>query len=91
MEKTYVNGVFLKRKTFQNGGDLINASINVNAFIDELQKYKNEKGYCNIVIQNRKEADKNGNNMYIILDTFVPKQNISNELPNKLAEDDLPF
>jgi len=80
-EKTYINGVFLKRKQFDNGGDLINASINVDAFIAELQKHRNAKGYCNVVIQNRKEADKNGNNMYITLDTFVPKNNDSQDLP----------
>jgi len=74
-EKTYINGIFLKRKEFQNGGDLINVSIKIDDFIAELQKHRNEKGYCNVVIQNRKEADKNGNNMYVILDTFVPKSN----------------
>ena len=80
-EKTYINGVFLKWKQFDNGGDVINASINVDAFIAELQKHKNAKGYCNVVIQNRKEADKNGNNMYITLDTFVPKNNESGNIP----------
>ena len=43
IEKTYLNGVFLKRKQFDNGGDLINASINVDAFIAELQKHRNAK------------------------------------------------
>lgn len=73
-DKTYINGIFLKRKQFDNGGDLINASIKTDDFIAEIKKHTNEKGYCNIVIQNRKEADKNGNNMYVTLDTYQPKK-----------------
>jgi len=101
-DKTYINGIFLKRKQFDNGGDLINASIKVDDFIAELQKHRNEKGYCNVVIQNRKEADKNGNNMYITLDTFTPKNSTekqSNSLPTyttsevipEQIDDNLPF
>lgn len=83
-EKTYINGLFIKKKTFQNGGEVINISINVNKFVEELMSHENEKGYCNIVFQNRKEADKNGNNMYAILDTFKPKE-------TDKKSDDLPF
>jgi len=77
-EKTYVNGLFIKNKTFQNGGNVVNISINVDKFIEELKVLKNEKGYCNIVLQHRKETDKNGNNMYAILNTYTPKDNNNN-------------
>jgi ABC-type Na+ transport system ATPase subunit NatA len=68
-EKTYINGLFIKKKTLQFG-EVIGVSINVNSFIDELSRHQNEKGYCNITFMNRKEADKNGNNMYAVLDTY---------------------
>ena len=70
--KTYINGLFIKKKTTPL--ESINVSINVAEFVQQIQTNVNEKGYCNIVFQNRKEADKNGNNMYAVLDTFVPKQ-----------------
>ncbi len=69
--KTYINGLFIKKKT--TPFESINVSINVAEFVQQIQANVNEKGYCNIVFQNRKEADKNGNNMYAVLDTFVPK------------------
>ena len=81
-EKTYINGLFIKKVSFENGGDLINVSINTENFIEEIRKHTNSAGYCNIAFQNRKEADKNGNNMYAVLDTYVHK---------KKDDDDLPF
>ena len=77
-EKTYINGLFIKKKRFENGGNVINISINSNNFIEELLKHKNEKGYVNITLQDRREADKNGNNMYAILNTYTPKDNNNN-------------
>lgn len=73
-EKTYVNGLFIKKKQLQFG-EVIGVSINVKSFIDELSRHQNEKGYVNITFMNRKEADKNGNNMYCVLDTYVSKEN----------------
>ena len=69
--KTYINGLFIKKKT--TPFESINVSINVAEFVQQIQANSNDKGYCNIVFQNRREADKNGNNMYAVLDTFVPK------------------
>jgi len=89
-EKTYINGLFLKKKTFPNGGSVVNVSINVDAFIDELQKYKNNKGYCNIVFQERKEADKFGNNMYSTLNTYTPPAS-ETKTENTTKGDGLPF
>lgn len=68
--KTYINGIFIKKRT--TPFESINVSINVSEFVQQIQANANDKGYCNIVFQNRKEADKNGNNMYAVLDTFVP-------------------
>ena len=72
-EKTYINGLFIKKKTLQFG-DVIGVSVNVKSFIDELSRHQNEKGYVNITLMNRKEADKNGNNMYAVLDTYKKEE-----------------
>ena len=40
-EETYINGLFIKKKRFENGGNVINISINSTTFIEELLKYKN--------------------------------------------------
>lgn len=79
--KTYINGIFIKKRT--TPFESINVSINVAEFVQQIQANANDKGYCNIVFQNRKEADKNGNNMYAVLDTFVPnkKEDESSDLP----------
>lgn len=77
-EKTYINGLFINKKRFENGGNVINISINSTTLIEELLKHKNEKGYVNITLQDRREADKNGNNMYAILNTYTPKDNNNN-------------
>ncbi len=88
-EKTYINGLFIKKKQFQNGGDCINISINVAKFVQELQSHTNDKGYCNIVLNNRKQADDKGNNMYAVLDTFQPtqkKEYVAASIPQKQNE-----
>ena len=68
-DKTYINGLFIKKKELKFG-EVIGVSLNVKSFIDELSKKKKKKGYVNITFMNRKEADKNGNNMYAVLDTY---------------------
>lgn len=82
-EKTYINGLFIKKKSL-SFGEVINVSIKVADFVQQLQSHTNGNGYCNIVFQNRKEEDKNGNNMYAILDTFEPKK-------KEETSDSLPF
>ncbi len=83
-EKTYINGLFIKKVTFSNG-EIINVSINVDNLFQQLNELKNEKGYVNIVFKNRKEADKNGNNMYAELNTFIQKKESVD------SDNDLPF
>ena len=73
-------------------------SINVESFIEELQKHKNEAGYCNLVIKDRKAPDKYGNNVYAVVDTWKPDPSKAKPKPeaaasnSKVADDfDLPF
>ena len=70
--KTYINGLFIKSKqtTF---GEVVSVSINAKTLIEELNKHTNSKGYVNIDLLRRKEADKNGNTHYAVLNEWIPK------------------
>ena len=70
--KTYINGLFIKSKqtTF---GEVVSVSINAKTLIEELNKHTNAKGYVNIDLLRRKEADKNGNTHYAVLNEWQPK------------------
>jgi hypothetical protein len=67
-------------------------SINVEKFIEELKANQNEKGYVNIELKERREADKYGNTTYAVLDTWKPNKNATTA-PSAapVAEDSLPF
>lgn len=70
--KTYINGLFIKSKqtTF---GEVVSVSINAKTLIEEINKHTNAKGYVNIDLLRRKEADKNGNTHYAVLNEWQPK------------------
>jgi hypothetical protein len=76
MEKIYLNGINAKQGKFG-----LRVSINVEKFIAELQKNKNEKGFVNINVNERREADKFGNTHSFQLDTWQPNE----------SKSDLPF
>ena len=66
-EKIYLNGINGKQGKFG-----VRVSINVEKFISELQKHKNAKGYVNINMNERRDADKYGNTHSFQLDTWQP-------------------
>jgi glycerophosphoryl diester phosphodiesterase len=76
-------------------------SINVAEFVKELEQHTNEKGYVNLEIKEKKAADKYGNNVYAVLDTWKPnssaptQQRVAVQSAPQVAEtvsqDDLPF
>jgi len=69
-------------------------SFNVEKLIEELKQYKNESGYCNVIVKDRKTPDKYGNNVYVILDTWKPdptKANKTTSVSQPAQADDLPF
>lgn len=93
-ETIYMNGVNGKKTMYGT-----KVSINVEKFIDELTKHKNEAGYCNVVFKDKKAPDKFGNNVYCTLDTWKPDPSKaktsrpplenSGQLPS--VDDGLPF
>lgn len=58
--------------------------------IAEIQKHTNAKGFINLELKERKQADNYGNTHYAILDTYEQKQG-SNEPKKENPTDDLPF
>lgn len=91
--KTYINGLFIKSKqtTF---GEVVSVSINAKTLIEELNKHTNAKGYVNIDLLRRKEADKQGNTHYAVLNEWQPKADYkapATPVSTTNDGDDLPF
>ena len=95
-EKRYTNGIFIKSVKTQYGS-LLNVSISKTA-LEELQAELNPKGYVNLTIAERKEADKYGNTHYAFYNDYTKEA--KQELPSgrdytqsewENEEDDLPF
>lgn len=97
-DKTYINGLFIKSKETKFG-EVVSVSINAKTLIEELNKHTNAKGYVNIDLLRRKEADSRGNTHYAVLNEWQPKgeykpeQTSQNTFPNPSDApiDDLPF
>ena len=94
-EKRYTNGIFIKSvKT--KFGSLLNVSISDSA-LKELQAELNPKGYVNLTIAERKEADKYGNTHYAFYNDYTKeaKQDLPSgrnyTQPEPETNDDLPF
>jgi hypothetical protein len=61
-----------KAKTFNNGGSVINVGIKVEDLADFVRKHKNERGYINLVIAERREVGQYGDTHSVYLDTYQP-------------------
>lgn len=68
-ETIYVNGVYCKKKNYGIG-----ISGKASDLIAEIQKHTNSKGFIRLELKERKEADKNGNTHYLVVDTWEPTQ-----------------
>ncbi len=69
-DKTFVNGMRIERKFFQNGGSIDKVGINVNDFIQFLQQHASPTGWVNFDI---KTSQKTGQ-PYAELNTWKPQQ-----------------
>ncbi len=72
-DKTYLNGCSAKAHTFDNGGTVIKLGIKVEELAEFCRKYKNERGYINLVVAERRETGKYGDTHTVYLDTYTPK------------------
>ncbi len=92
-DKTYINGLFIKVKETKFG-EVVSVSINAKTLIEELNKHTNAKGYVNIDLLRRKEADSRGNTHYAVLNEWQPKGEYKPEQSQQSTTDDdgsLPF
>ena len=90
-EKKYVRA-FIKEKTFDNGGTILNASIHM----DVLKENENADGWVKIVIAEGREVSEKGATHYAYIDTFVPekKDDVTEKTEKEIKElvgEDLPF
>ena len=88
-EKVYINGIFIKEKETKFG-KIIACSVKADSFIEEIKKHTNAKGYVNFDLLQRKEADKNGNTHYAVLNTFQKSETNRNGITTQ-DNGDLPF
>jgi hypothetical protein len=95
MAKNYIKGSFRQVTTSQGEVRLI-ASI----LVSDLEKIKNDKGYAQVVIQQRQDKDQYGNTHYAFENDWKPEKRaevkaakIEKLNPPKFDEsiDDLPF
>lgn len=84
-----------KAKHFANGGSVINVGVKVEDLAEFCRKHKNERGYLNLVIQERREVGQFGDTHSIVLDTYQPKPREtgtpSNAWGNAPDADSIPF
>jgi nicotinate-nucleotide pyrophosphorylase len=89
-EVIYFNGLRGKQGNYG-----IKLSGKADEIIEEIRKHQNSKGYINLEVKQRKEADKYGNTHYVVVDTFEPKARTESApepaQPKEQATDDLPF
>lgn len=68
-QKNFIKGS-AREVEFSNGGSVLNISLNMQ----QLQELEQTKGYVNLTISARREADQYGNTHMIYENTFKPKE-----------------
>jgi hypothetical protein len=73
--KTFVDAVFFKARTFQDGGKIISADIKLKEFFEFAKNHKDETGTLRIDICEKNPANikEGGNTHYAVLNTWKPK------------------
>ena len=98
--KTFINGVFIREKQFDNGGSIIKIEIpNVSEFADQLIKHANSNGKVTLDLKERMNKADNGLTHYLQLNTFVPKEQTTQQTSqstqgfsqSQSGDDGLPF
>lgn len=71
-DKTYINGLFIKTHTFNDGGEIIKLAVKVEALVAELNQYQQD-GWVNIDLCRRKEPSDKGHTHYAVLNLFLKR------------------
>lgn len=71
-KKTYINGVWAREKTFNDGGSIIKLSISSAKFLESIKNIKpDEKGFIKLVISKKKTPDDTSSHS-IYIDDWKP-------------------
>src|SRR5689334_2905742 len=62
-----------KEIVFESGGVLLKLSANAEKLIAFIKQHANERGYINLKVERKREADQYGNTHSVQLDTYAPK------------------
>lgn len=71
-QKTYVDGLWIREKKFDDGSSILKVSVLVDKFSEFVNKHKKTDGFVNVVISAKRNPDEKSSH-YAYLDTFVPK------------------
>ena len=72
--KTFLNARVIQH-TFANGGSVLNFSTHVDEIVAFATKHKNDAGFLNLTIGERREkSEKNGATHYVYFDEYNPKK-----------------
>ena len=70
--KVFVSGLWIRKHSFADGGSILKLNVKVDRLIAWLNEHVNEKGYVNIVVQEKREPNEHGTHS-AYLDTWKPK------------------
>jgi len=72
-KKQYINGVFIKKHTFNDGGSILKTGIRVEELMAQLMPLRNKDGFVNVIIAERRTPSAGGVTHCVYLDTYKPK------------------
>lgn len=100
-QKIYLPKSSARIHRFQSGGEIMKLGLNVDAAIEFLQQHRNDRGYVNLVVAERRAPSERGDTHYIALDTWKPRQTVptqqqpvtpqTSEPVQRAPDDDVPF
>jgi hypothetical protein len=72
-ERNYLNGCFVKAKTFEKyGNTILNIDIEVDKVIKQLETMRDKKGYCRLIITEKPKASVNGITHTCYFNEWIP-------------------
>ncbi len=94
-ERNYLNGCFVKAKTFEKyGNTILNIDIEVDKVIKQLETMRDKKGYCRLIITEKKTPSENGITHTAYFNTWIPvpqDKPTAERIAVEEANADLPF
>ena len=92
--KNYIPKSRIKARKFASGNEVLNVSVQAQAFIAWIKANTNAGGYINMTFAPRREPGRFGDTHLGYLDTFVPKANdgMASDTPMApVRDDEIPF